>query len=165
MTNELLQVGDRIYVEATVKLFDLESGEMIENKAQAREEEIKKGMDAMQITGTSSSYARKYALAGMFCIDNEQDSDATSKKSKDFDPEYDAMMEALDEQNKKEVGKQTIDEVKIQTIKNLEKEGIDLSVLYGMLHIKDASEMTEKQYQNIVTHLDDVKAQCGRESK
>lgn len=79
MTNELINVGDRIYVEATVTLRELETGEEIVSKAQAREEEEKKGMDGSQITGASSSYARKYALAGLFCIDNEKDSDVTNK--------------------------------------------------------------------------------------
>lgn len=79
MTNELIHVGDRNYVEATVILRELETGEEIVSKAQAREEETKKGMDGSQITGASSTYARKYALAGMFCIDNEKDSDATNK--------------------------------------------------------------------------------------
>ena len=79
ITNELINVGNRNYVEATVILRELETGEEIISKAQAREEEDKKGMDGSQITGASSSYARKYALAGLFCIDNERDSDATNK--------------------------------------------------------------------------------------
>lgn len=78
ITNELINVGNRNYVEATVRLIDLEDMAEIVSKAQAREEEDKKGMDGSQITGASSSYARKYALAGMFCIDNERDSDATN---------------------------------------------------------------------------------------
>ena len=83
ITNEIINVGDRNYVEATVILRELETGEELISKAQAREEEEKKGMDGSQITGSSSSYARKYALAGLFCIDNEKDSDVTSQKRKD----------------------------------------------------------------------------------
>lgn len=79
ITNDLECIGDRNYVKATVSFVDLETGEKIESSAHAREEETKKGMDGSQITGASSSYARKYALAGMFCIDNEKDSDATNK--------------------------------------------------------------------------------------
>ena len=77
ISNDLECIGNRNYVKATVKLMDLETGETIESTAHAREEETKKGMDGSQITGASSSYARKYALAGLFCIDNEKDSDAT----------------------------------------------------------------------------------------
>ena len=78
ISNDLEVLSDRIYVKAEVKLIDIESGESITSVAHAREEETKKGMDGSQITGASSSYARKYALAGLFCIDNEKDSDATN---------------------------------------------------------------------------------------
>lgn len=83
MTNNIKQVGDRIYIEATVTLADLESDAVITSVAQAREEADKKGMDGSQITGASSSYARKYALAGLFMIDNEKDSDATNNEDSD----------------------------------------------------------------------------------
>ena len=65
----------RFYVKATAKLIDVESNETIENTAFAREEEEKKGMDGSQITGTASSYARKYALNGLFLIDDTKDAD------------------------------------------------------------------------------------------
>lgn len=79
ISNELECIGERNYVKAIVTLVDLETGEEVVSTAHAREEETKKGMDGSQITGASSSYARKYALAGLFGIDNEQDSDATNK--------------------------------------------------------------------------------------
>lgn len=79
ITNDLVNIGDRNYVEAIVRLVDLDDATEIVSRAHAREEETKKGMDGSQITGASSSYARKYALAGLFCIDNEKDSDATNK--------------------------------------------------------------------------------------
>lgn len=77
LNDELVQIGDRYYVKATAKLFD-DKGE-ISNTAYAREEEIKKGMDGSQITGASSSYARKYALNGLFLIDDVKDSDTTNQ--------------------------------------------------------------------------------------
>lgn len=73
--DELLQVGDRYYVKATASFVDCESGEAITNTAFAREEESKKGMDASQVTGSTSSYARKYALNGLLCIDDVKDAD------------------------------------------------------------------------------------------
>lgn len=82
ITNSLENIGDRFYVKATAVLVELETGERIESVAHAREEAEKKGMDGSQITGASSSYARKYALAGLFCIDNEADSDATNTHGK-----------------------------------------------------------------------------------
>lgn len=76
-------VGDRFYVKSVVTLTDIETGEVVNNAAYAREEESKKGMDGSQVTGASSSYARKYALNGMFCIDDNKDSDTTNKHGKD----------------------------------------------------------------------------------
>ena len=70
--------GTRVYVEATATLINPQ-GEMIKTKGLAREEPVKAGMDAAQITGSASSYARKYALNGLFAIDNEKDPDATNK--------------------------------------------------------------------------------------
>lgn len=67
-------IGARIYVKATARLQNAD-GELIENSAFARESESKKGMDDSQITGTASSYARKYALNGMFLIDDTKDAD------------------------------------------------------------------------------------------
>ncbi len=81
--DELVLIGDRYYIKATVILADIEDAEgKIEATAYAREEENKKGMDGSQVTGASSSYARKYALNGLFCIDDTKDSDTTNKQVK-----------------------------------------------------------------------------------
>lgn len=77
ITDELVLIGNRYYVKATVTF-----GE-ISVSAYAREEENKKGMDASQITGSASSYARKYALNGLFLIDDTKDADATNKHGKE----------------------------------------------------------------------------------
>lgn len=73
--DEIVQVADRIYVKATATL-TTPSGEKFQNTAFAREADSKKGMDESQVTGTASSYARKYALNGLFCIDDTKDADA-----------------------------------------------------------------------------------------
>lgn len=79
ISDEMVAVGDRIYVKATATLKDAETWEIIEsNTAYARESESKKWMDDSQITGATSSYARKYALNGLFCIDDMKDADATN---------------------------------------------------------------------------------------
>jgi hypothetical protein len=80
LTDEIVSVGDRIYVKATATITDGDNS--ISNSAFAREEESKKGQDGSQVTGTSSSYARKYALNGMFCIDDTKDSDTTNTGDK-----------------------------------------------------------------------------------
>ena len=82
ISNEMITVGAKVYCEATVTLTDWETGECIVAKAQAREAEARKGMDDSQVTGSTSSYARKYALAGLFGIDNEKDPDATNDHGK-----------------------------------------------------------------------------------
>lgn len=73
LTDEIIEVGGRIYVKATAKLTD--GKEEVVTTAFAREPAEKKGMDESQITGTASSYARKYALNGLFLIDDTKDAD------------------------------------------------------------------------------------------
>jgi hypothetical protein len=77
-TDELQLIGDRYYIKATATITDSEDGGAVSTTAYAREEEEKKGMDGSQVTGASSSYARKYALNGLLCIDDTADSDTTN---------------------------------------------------------------------------------------
>ena len=78
-TDDLLLVGDRYYIKATAIITAVEDGSQVSTTAWAREEIDKKGMDQSQVTGASSSYARKYALNGLLAIDNTPDSDATNE--------------------------------------------------------------------------------------
>lgn len=78
ITDDVVLIGNRIYVKATATIKN-EKGECETTNGWAREEETKKGMDGSQITGASSSYARKYALNGLFAIDDNQDSDAANE--------------------------------------------------------------------------------------
>lgn len=82
ISDDVLLVGTRVYIKAVATLTN-KSGESVTTTAFAREEETKKGMDASQITGTASSYARKYALNGLFAIDDTKDADALNTS-----PEY-----------------------------------------------------------------------------
>lgn len=75
MSDEVVLVGDRYYIKATVKVVDVVTGESVQTSALAREAAQKKGMDESQVTGTASSYARKYALNGLFAIDDNRDAD------------------------------------------------------------------------------------------
>lgn len=77
ITDDIVMVGNRIYVKATATIKN-EKGEYETTTGWAREEETKKGMDGSQITGASSSYARKYALNGLFAIDDNADSDTAN---------------------------------------------------------------------------------------
>lgn len=80
ITDDIEMVGNRIYVKATATLKN-SKGEIEITTGYAREEETKKGMDGSQITGASSSYARKYALNGLFAIDDNDDSDTTNTEN------------------------------------------------------------------------------------
>ena len=82
ITDEIVLIGDRHYVKATATLIDVEKGEKVETTAYAREAESQKGMDLSQLTGSTSSYARKYALNGLFAIDDTKDSDYTNTREK-----------------------------------------------------------------------------------
>jgi len=77
LNDELVFIGDRFYIKATASLMD-GSEKVITASGFAREEDAKKGMDSAQITGSVSSYARKYALNAMFLIDDSEDSDVSN---------------------------------------------------------------------------------------
>lgn len=83
ITDMVEQIGDRYYVRAIAYFVDVETGKEMHTIAYAREEENKKGMDGSQVTGASSSYARKYALNGLLCIDDTKDSDSTNTHGQD----------------------------------------------------------------------------------
>jgi essential recombination function protein len=78
--DEIVQIGERYYVKATVKITD--GREFVSATAYAREPDTKKGMDESQITGATSSYARKYALNALLCIDDTKDADTMDNSKK-----------------------------------------------------------------------------------
>lgn len=80
VSDEVVMVGDRVYVKATALIYD--GDHEIKTTALAREPEQQKGMNEAQITGSASSYARKYALNGLFAIDDTKDADATNDHGK-----------------------------------------------------------------------------------
>lgn len=102
ISDEIMQVGERIYVKATAVFSNGDAQYAV--TALAREAETKPGMDAAQITGAASSYARKYALNGLFCIDDTKDADATNTHGQEAKPKTkkeqmyeDSVQDALDE--------------------------------------------------------------------
>lgn len=82
VSDDIVEVGGRVYVKAIATLHESHKGEIASTTAFAREAEVKKGMDDAQITGSASSYARKYALNGLFAIDDTKDPDATNDHGK-----------------------------------------------------------------------------------
>lgn len=95
LNDEVVAIGDRIYVKATATLCNAD-GQSISTSAFAREEEAKKGMDGSQITGTASSYARKYALNGLFAIDDTKDADTNEYQGKATESQSKNTITSLD---------------------------------------------------------------------
>jgi len=83
LTDNIVQLGDRYYVKATAQLHDVNGSIVSSSEAYAREADVKTGMDAAQITGAASSYARKYALNGLFLIDDTKDADTQDNSMKE----------------------------------------------------------------------------------
>ena len=126
--DDVVQVSDRVYIKSTAKLsYDQES---IEVTAFARESLTKKGMDDSQITGTASSYARKYALNGMFLIDDSKDADSDefSKQNKS----------QKDSEQKSKQPKITLEEVKMSLNDLVKKTGGNYTAIsaYLLKHVK-----------------------------
>ena len=139
ISDEIVTVLERFYVKATVTFIDAETGESITNTAYAREEESKKGMDGSQVTGASSSYARKYALNGMFAIDDTKDSDFTNTTVKG---DNSALSEAQIKRLLAIANKVNIsaDDVKIVVAKS-----------FG---VQDLRKMNKQQYDEICSRLE-----------
>ena len=139
IADEIVTVLDRFYIKATVTFIDAETGEKIINTAYAREEECKKGMDGSQVTGASSSYARKYALNGMFAIDDTKDSDFTNTTVKG---DNSALSEAQIKRLLAIASKVNIsaDDVKIVVAKS-----------FG---VQDLRKMNKQQYDEICSRLE-----------
>lgn len=136
ITDDVVMVGDRYYIKATVKFIDTETGEMIETSALAREEETKKGFDASQITGSTSSYARKYALNGLFAIDDTKDSDTTNTSVKNESTLSEAQIKRL------------------YTISN--KAGYSADKVKNMVkqkYNKEIKQMNRSEYDNVTEGL------------
>lgn len=139
--DEIQHVEGRFYVKAIVTFVDVETGENISTEALAREEENKKGMDGSQVTGSCSSYARKYALNGMFAIDDTKDADATNDHGK----------------GKSEGNKTTVTTVSDAQLKRLyaiaNKKGYKKEQIADAVKRKfdcSISEMTKTQYDQVV---------------
>lgn len=127
-------VGNRFYIKSVCKLTNSEK-EVIETSAFAREPEAKKGIDESQITGAASSYARKYALNGMFAIDDSKDADSTNTHAKDNKDNKDNKKVTW----KDELWSKSSKELKEKLVK-LNKEGLkeeSLKTLYKNMEWED----------------------------
>ena len=138
--DEIVCIADRVYVKATATFIDAETGEKIENSAFAQEPSDRKGMDSSQITGASSSYSRKYALNGLFLIDDNKDADTNESKI-----EKEARQK--DKSTQKDVGSQKIDETKQKVLmQQCENSGINPVIIIDKLGVASFADITEKQF-------------------
>ena len=146
ISDEIIQIGDRYYIKATANLIDCESGESISNTALAREEDSKKGMDSSQLTGSTSSYARKYALNGLFCIDDVKDADSRDNSARDAKQNKDIATSEADRIAK-------VNEV----MSALKEKDIDVEIVKRLYKVDDLRTLDVKKCDNIMKHLDDIK--------
>lgn len=147
LSDEIVAVGDRIYVKATATMRDLESDKEISVSAFAREALDKKGADDSQITGMASSYARKYALNGLFLLDDSKDADDENMKAAE---EFDNQV--------KEVGKMKIAKMKVDAItKKCADDGVDVNKVLTLYKLKKFEDMTENQFRNAMDNWEKIK--------
>ena len=150
--DELVLIGDRYYIKATARFIDCESGETVENTAYAREEQEKKGMDVSQVTGSTSSYARKYALNGLFCIDDVKDADnqnnasgGTGKGTSKGSRKNDAR------KVQGQAGKVT--EAMIRTLQSMTErysaKGLKMDKILSMYKLTAITDMDTEQYKDL----------------
>mgnify|MGYP000182182180 FL=1 len=139
--DDVFNIGDRFYIMATVTVFDCESEEKVTTTAYAREDADKKGMDGSQITGSSSSYARKYALNGMFAIDDTKDADSWNTHDKDRTVEKKEAERATEEQIAKLRALYKGKEDKLTEL--LDKYGITSPVQFKRMEIQSVIDKLE----------------------
>lgn len=152
INDEVLEIGGRIYVRATATL---KSGaESISISGYAREAEKQKGMDEAQITGAASSYARKYALNGMFLLDDVKDPDTN---------------EFADQQGRKNgdgqentSGNTKINQSHINSLRSMfQNKGIDESKVLIAYKVEKIEELTISQYKGIFNNQKEMKERYG----
>ena len=154
LSDEIQQIGDRFYIKAAAVLQDTESDQKIVNIAYARECESRPKMDAAQITGSCSSYARKYALNGLFCIDDAKDPDtlnngADPSGSRGSSPQNNTG--GSSPQNNtggSRTGSALVQQQHINTIrKEIQRTGAKEAAVCYQYKIRNLQEMTIQQFQ------------------
>ena len=132
LTDEIVEMGGRNYIKSIARVIEMETGKDFFTTAFAREDELKKGMDGSQISGCASSYARKYALNGLFCIDDTKDADTRDTRSE-------VQLATQKQQNELEV--------------LCQKTGSDLKKVLAWVHCQNIKELTVPAWQRAVAGL------------
>lgn len=136
LNDEIIMIGNRYYVQATAKVTD-SSGEYIQTRAFARESEEKAKMDSSQVTGSASSYARKYALNGLFCIDDTKDQDFYDNSSNRVNTPLKLKRKQVDE-----------------IIKGCLEYEVDINLILNTFRVDSISDLTLTQYNSIMNNFE-----------
>lgn len=156
ITDEMVLVGDRFYIQATVKILDYE-GNFVESKAYARESLEKPKMDSAQVTGSASSYARKYALNGLLCIDDEKDPDFYNNDNKKQPPKQ-------QEPKQQETLKQLVSDIQVAEIMKLSvKNGVGIDTILSNYKIKTLKQLTVNQYSKLIKRFKELEEEKSNE--
>lgn len=149
LSDEIIDVGGRIYVKATATFRDTETLESYSVSAMAREAEKKAGMDDSQITGTASSYARKYALNGLFLLDDTKDADSDEHHVEAEEKKKRAKEEEEHDKAVEDISKMKISKIKVDALaEKAVADNVPLKRLLDLYKLADLESMTEKQYRN-----------------
>lgn len=154
ISDEIFEICGRIYVKAYATVHDFESNDVIMCKAFAREPEEKKGMDAAQITGTCSSYARKYALNGLFLLDDTKDPDSEEYKTT---ADAKAKAEVVSSKKKAEPAAERITPDQLEVLKAKAKEsGTSSAKIKEIFNIAKVEDMNQVQFEACIKKLESL---------
>lgn len=167
MLNDTIEaIGDRYYVKATATLVDIATGDNISTSAYAREPQEKKGADVAQVTGASSSYARKYALNGLFCIDDTKDADTDEYRRETQgraeqgkqQPKPQAQPKPQTQSKKSQPKPQTMKALWHKLKESMDGMGIDAAMVAAVTKEKygkeNGKELTEAELIDLIKNLE-----------
>lgn len=148
LSDEMVCISERYYIKATATLYDQESEQVVSNTSYAREAYEKPKMDDSQITGTASSYARKYALNGLFNIDDTKDAD-TDEYQKQTEP-----VKYID--SNEDIGDKPLNKVKLKTITDLNVDPEKAKEILAEYGYDKSTEIKTKDYAEIFKKLKEL---------
>ena len=161
ISDEVVLIGERYYIKATATIIDIDKGEKLSATAYAREDENKKGMDLSQLSGSTSSYARKYALNGLLAIDDTKDSDSEELNTQAI-TNTNNYNKGTTKQPAKPKGSNLASDKQVEFINSLMKQK-KYSTTDMIAHTKEtynknsSKELTPKEASEIIKMLNEIK--------
>lgn len=143
ISDEIVNIGARYYVKATARIESVNDSDIIISTAYAREPETKKGMDDSQITGATSSYARKYALNGLFAIDDNKDADSYEPPKENEKPNSQPTPPTS----------KVDDELKNSLLTKLSARGVDLSAMCKYYKRNFVQQLTLEELEDALKRI------------